>query len=243
MILPDYPQHAVLGYIPSQNHEKIRKEYFKIKCQGFFFHDKIYKTIEELVIFFKKNFQSKSYRKYVESKKRKVPGFRVVTDIDQEPEDKRNYNTGREVNQVSEWEGDTGVNQTPFPAKTNYVGEVCQSEWNMSSHPGAQFSAHEKGGESGWGDDTATKKEVTVKDESGWGNNNDNKSSGWGDDNKTSGWGEDKKASGGGNSWGNSGGDNSWGGGGDNSFGQSSRGRGRGDRDNNRGGGDRSCFK
>jgi len=231
VLLPEYPQHAVLGYIPSSNFDKVRKEFLKIKANGFFFHDKVMPTIEELVIYFKKNFQSKAYRKYVESKKRKAPGVRVVRDIEQEPSDPHQPAPQRAPRQVSEWEGDTGVDQTPFPAKTNYVGDVPQSDWNMSSHHGAQFSTHENPDTDGWGDEPV-KKEAPIKKETGWGNDNDD--GGWG-------------GSGGGGSFGQSSGRGDRGG---------FRGRGRGrfrDRDDNDGGfrggrgrggggGDRSCF-
>ena len=212
-ILPQYPQHAVFAYIPSKNVEKVRKEFCKIKSNGFFFHDIIHKTSMEVLVYFTKNFQTKTYRRYVESKKRKVPSQRVITNFEEEPVRK-----APSQNQVSEWEADAGVDQTPFPANTNYVGEVSQSDWNNGG------SQHDNGAQSSWGNTLETKKEV--KDESGWGNDDD------------SGFQKPKN-------------DNSWGDDDNNTFSQGSsrggyrgRGRGRGGYRNDRGGGgDRGCFK
>jgi len=35
-ILPQYPQHVVLGYVPK---EKVLKEFIKVRPKGFYFHD------------------------------------------------------------------------------------------------------------------------------------------------------------------------------------------------------------
>ena len=35
-ILPAYPQHIVLGYVPK---ERVLKEFIKVRPKGFYFHD------------------------------------------------------------------------------------------------------------------------------------------------------------------------------------------------------------
>jgi hypothetical protein len=236
-ILADYPQHAVIGYIPGNDANKVKCEFIKIKHKGFFFHDKVHTNLTHLVIFFKKNYQSKSYRRYVESKKRKTPTHRIVQNIEQEPNDP-NDNV---PNAVSDWTGDAGVGQTPFPAKTNYVGDMGQSDWNMSSHGGANFSSHDAG-ESGWGGKTETKHE-RVKNESGWGGD-EPKSAGWGANNNND---DDRNNSFSQNSDGGRG-RGGYRGRGRGDFRGDFRGRGRGDfrgdrRGGGGGGGDRACFK
>jgi len=234
-ILPSYPQHVVLGYVPGDDFTKVRREFLKVKHKGFFFHDKIYSNLVQLLVFFKKNFQSKAYRRHVESKKIKSPSFRIVNDIDCSPRGKETHQ-----NEASEWVAETSLDQTPFPAKTNYVGEVAQSGWNMSSHPSANFSSHDAGGDSGWGTKTepGMKHERPVKRESaGWGdagNSQESRGGGWGNDD--------------GNSFSQG---SSRGRGGFRGRGRGDRGdrggfRGRGDRGDGgprRGGGDRGCFK
>lgn len=57
IMLSEYPQHAMLGYIPSSNVDKVRKEFMKIKPTGFNFHDKNFPNIEAVILFFKQNFK------------------------------------------------------------------------------------------------------------------------------------------------------------------------------------------
>jgi uncharacterized membrane protein YgcG len=153
-ILPNFPQHAVLGYVPGNDRSKVHSEYIKIKHNGFFFHDKIHTNLMQLVIFYKKNFQSRAYRKYVESTKHKQPTQRILTTLEMEPP----------APIASEWQAEP-LSQTPFPAKTTYVNDASQSDWNMSKHPGANFSTHEADSwgvktervkREGWGDDSGS---------------------------------------------------------------------------------------
>lgn len=166
-ILPNFPQHAVLGYVPGNDRAKVRCEYIKIKHNGFFFHDKIHTNLMQLVIFYKKNFQSRAYRKYVESTKQKPPTQRLLTSLEMEPP----------APVASEWQAEP-LSQTPFPAKTTYVNEASQSDWNMSKHPGANFSTHEADSwgvktervkREGWGEESGSQEFDSQRDRRGRG--------------------------------------------------------------------------
>ena len=50
---------------------KMEKEYIKIKPEGLSFHNMIHQDLKALITWFKKNFRSEEYRKYL--KKVKAP--------------------------------------------------------------------------------------------------------------------------------------------------------------------------
>lgn len=52
-ILPQYPQHVVLAYIPKQ---AVVKEYIKVKPRGLYFHDKYHTPSQALINWFKMNY-------------------------------------------------------------------------------------------------------------------------------------------------------------------------------------------
>lgn len=165
----------MLGYIPGNDISKVIIEYLKVKHKGYFFHDILHAKLDLLLIYFKNNFQSSAYRRYVMSDKNRIPKSRFVAEEDLVPPEPAR-------NEVSEWTKEP--EDTPYPAKTTYVGECSQSQWNMSSHPtaNAKFSVHESGGDSGWGTkaEPGFKRERPVKQEpSGWGNDNDNDGDDW----------------------------------------------------------------
>lgn len=59
----EYPGFSILGYItPSK---KFVREFVKIKPKGFLFHEKYLPNVNSLISFFKENFSSIEYRKYV----------------------------------------------------------------------------------------------------------------------------------------------------------------------------------
>ena len=62
-ILPEYPQYVILGYCPKIN--SVIKEYIKVKPRGLFFHGDYFSSIEDLVVWFKKNYGEESYREYL----------------------------------------------------------------------------------------------------------------------------------------------------------------------------------
>ena len=62
-ILPEYPQYIIMGYCPKINF--VTKEYIKVKPRGLFFHGDYFSSIEDLVVWFKKNYGEDSYREYL----------------------------------------------------------------------------------------------------------------------------------------------------------------------------------
>ena len=58
-MVPEYPQYVMILYYTK---DKILKEYAKIKPRGFYFHEKYFKTISDLTIWFKQNFSSTEYQ-------------------------------------------------------------------------------------------------------------------------------------------------------------------------------------
>jgi transcription elongation factor SPT6 len=61
-IVETYPQYVVLGYIPRNS---MIKELIKVKARGFFFHHQYFSNLNELINWFKKEFRSPDYQRYL----------------------------------------------------------------------------------------------------------------------------------------------------------------------------------
>lgn len=57
-ILPQYPQHIVLAYVPR---EKVVKEFIKVRPKGFYFHDQSHTPFQNLINWFKDNWSTREY--------------------------------------------------------------------------------------------------------------------------------------------------------------------------------------
>ena len=64
-----YPQYCVLGYFTPAN--KFIREFIKVKNKGYYFHEKYFGGMNQLVGYFKDNYNDILYRKY--TKKAKSP--------------------------------------------------------------------------------------------------------------------------------------------------------------------------
>ena len=60
-ILPQYPQHVVLGYVPK---EKVLKEFIKVRPKGFYFHDQNLVPFQMLINWFKDNWRTHDYQRH-----------------------------------------------------------------------------------------------------------------------------------------------------------------------------------
>jgi len=60
-ILPQYPQHIVLGYVPK---EKVNKEFIKVRPKGFYFHDQNLVPFQMLINWFKDNWKTHEYQRH-----------------------------------------------------------------------------------------------------------------------------------------------------------------------------------
>jgi SH2 domain/Zinc knuckle len=90
-IVPEYCQTMVLGYIAKKTN--FIKEYIRLKPKGLLFHDSYFMDIDHLISYFKKNFTSFEYQKFIK-KNNKPPVPTLASEIPkplQLPEDK-NYN-------------------------------------------------------------------------------------------------------------------------------------------------------
>jgi hypothetical protein len=65
-ILPQYPQHIVLAYVPR---EKVVKEFIKVRPKGFYFHDQSHAPFQTLINWFKDNWSSRDYQRAVKRQK------------------------------------------------------------------------------------------------------------------------------------------------------------------------------
>eukprot|EP01022_Parablepharisma_sp_SALTPOND_P012496 TRINITY_DN1607_c0_g1_i1.p1 TRINITY_DN1607_c0_g1~~TRINITY_DN1607_c0_g1_i1.p1 ORF type:complete len:1819 (-),score=141.65 TRINITY_DN1607_c0_g1_i1:4604-9991(-) len=83
-IVPDYPQYVVLLIHPRAGKTVI--EYIKVKPQGFYFHDDYYNTMEDVVKYFKSNFASVEYQRFL--RKRNRPPALQVQPCDKKHEEK-----------------------------------------------------------------------------------------------------------------------------------------------------------
>lgn len=63
-----YPQYVVLGYIPRN---AMIKELIKVKARGYFFHHQYFSNLNELINWFKKEFRTPDYQRYL--KKTSMP--------------------------------------------------------------------------------------------------------------------------------------------------------------------------
>jgi len=61
------PHYVVLCYLLNRN--EIIKEYIKIKPSGLFFHNQIFQTLPSLILWFKENFKSADYQRYLKKVK------------------------------------------------------------------------------------------------------------------------------------------------------------------------------
>eukprot|EP00826_Nyctotherus_ovalis_P033985 TRINITY_DN2781_c0_g4_i9.p1 TRINITY_DN2781_c0_g4~~TRINITY_DN2781_c0_g4_i9.p1 ORF type:complete len:1481 (+),score=370.11 TRINITY_DN2781_c0_g4_i9:244-4686(+) len=67
-IVPDYPQYIVLVICPREG--DVITEYAKVKPEGYYFHDRYFDNIEELIDYFKKHFASTEYRLFLRRRNR-----------------------------------------------------------------------------------------------------------------------------------------------------------------------------
>ena len=58
-ILPLYPQHVVLCYVPK---EKVLREYIKVRPKGFHFHENNHVPFQVLINWFKDNWRTPKYQ-------------------------------------------------------------------------------------------------------------------------------------------------------------------------------------
>jgi len=65
-ILPQYPQHVVLAYVPR---EKVVKEFIKVRPKGYFFHEQNLTPFLNLVNWFKETWSSKDYQRQLRRQK------------------------------------------------------------------------------------------------------------------------------------------------------------------------------
>jgi len=61
-ILKDFPGYIVLGYVPKVNPIY---EYIKVKPKGLYFHEKSFSSLDEITIYFKKEYSTDKYREMV----------------------------------------------------------------------------------------------------------------------------------------------------------------------------------
>ncbi|EAR82689.2 zinc knuckle protein (macronuclear) [Tetrahymena thermophila SB210] len=61
--VPKYPQFIVLLYCSKQ--DQVTKEWIKVKYQGFYFHEKYFGQLKDLIKWFKDCFHTPEYKKYV----------------------------------------------------------------------------------------------------------------------------------------------------------------------------------
>ena len=61
-ILREFPQYILLTYIPKHD---VVMEYIKVCPEGFVFHGEVYKDVDEVIQFFKKNYGSAQYEDFV----------------------------------------------------------------------------------------------------------------------------------------------------------------------------------
>ena len=92
-ILKDYPQYIILGYIPKT---EMTCEYIKVKPSGFGFHNQVFKDIEEVINFFKKNYGTESYLEYV--RKVKLPNVEFHRNIESKDNESNNNNAWNNSN-------------------------------------------------------------------------------------------------------------------------------------------------
>lgn len=61
-ILPQYQQHIVLAYVPKN---EVVKEFIKVRPRGYYFHEQNLAPFMQLVNWFKENFATKDYQKFL----------------------------------------------------------------------------------------------------------------------------------------------------------------------------------
>ena len=59
-MLPNYPQHLVLAYVPK---EKVVKEFIRVKPRGFLFHEQHFSPFQALINWFKDNWRDRIYQR------------------------------------------------------------------------------------------------------------------------------------------------------------------------------------
>ena len=213
-LIETYPQHLVLVFCPSTENTNAKREFIKIKQNGYFFHNKLHKRLEDLIFYFKTHFTTKQYRKEMLAFRNYSPRSKIKTGIElDEPEG---------PSAANEWQDENIADETPFPEKTAYIpanNTGGESGWggDSSSYQNnvAQFSTFEKNDE--WGESMPRNRGSFAKPE----DRNDD----WNASNNNS-YSQNSNSS------------NSYNRRGRGGF----RGRGRG-RGGDRGGGDRACFK
>ena len=67
---PDAPQFLVLFYAPKDYN--VITEYIKVKPNGLLFHDNLFPNLTSLIGWFKQNYKTKEYQKYVKFTKAPV---------------------------------------------------------------------------------------------------------------------------------------------------------------------------
>ena len=59
-VLPNYPQHLVLAYVPK---EKLVKKFIRVKPRGFLFHEQHFSPFQALINWFKDNWRDRVYQR------------------------------------------------------------------------------------------------------------------------------------------------------------------------------------
>lgn len=62
---PEYPQFFILVYMYRE--KKPVKELIRVKSDGLYFHDQVFRNIRELISFFKEHLKDRKYQSYVKS--------------------------------------------------------------------------------------------------------------------------------------------------------------------------------
>jgi len=174
-ILSEFPQYVILAYILQK--DTIIKEYIRVKAQGYFFHGKFQKSLASLIAWFKQNFSTPEYQRFLR-KYNKVP---IVTT--KNPEVHRKTNEGEWSEIKKDWQNEEdkakpfppdnpGINLKDDKANTVYLPKTDYNKYNISSVPResshsnyqGQFSTYENKGhrdESRGRDDKYGRKPIT----------------------------------------------------------------------------------
>lgn len=115
-ILPLYPQHIVLAYIPR---EKVIKEFIKVRPKGFYFHEQNHAPFQTLINWFKDNWSTKEYQK--NAKRQKSPKISIKASVlpnqAQDYQNTRDWKSGYDAPMKNEMKPDYGVRPYGRPIK------------------------------------------------------------------------------------------------------------------------------
>ena len=101
-----YPQYVIMGYIPKKDNVLIR-EFIKVKPRGYFFHHQYHYPFQNMINWFKKEFNTVDYKRYV----KKAQSPQQVVGAPVPPPVVDNYNNmmmkggGMDIQQETNWAG------------------------------------------------------------------------------------------------------------------------------------------